>query len=168
MKKLLIICFVIAALLIPAFVFAASCESEEGKDPTPEDIAKFGQVMELFSSAIGEGSPDCVETSDPESMPFTITFNDCDFEGIIVNGSVTLSVSGDENQFSITFAGTLTMTGTGAPANSVAFNFTLTVTGDYPDYTFAMTGTITIDGTVFKASGFMEDFADVFFYLYNY
>jgi hypothetical protein len=160
----------VAAFLIPAYVFAASCDSEEGIDPTEADIQQFTEIMVFFGGIMeGEEPPPCAtvtETETQTSLTMSVTFNNCDFEGIIVNGSFTLTLNMvSECVYTISYSGSVTMSGTGAPAESVAFNLTMTI--DSCAATFeegvSVSGTVTIDGTVFKASGFLEEL-----YYYGY
>jgi hypothetical protein len=157
MKKLSIICLVFALLLLPAYVFASSCGGEDAVDPAAEDIAQFVEIMSLIGEAMDEDPPPCVDQVEGD-MSMSITFNSCDFEGVIVDGTVSLTASEGSTSASINFSGTLTFTGPGAPASSVAFNFTLTVDFSSYPYSFAMSGTITIDDTVFNAAGFLNEF----------
>jgi len=145
-----------------SFLFVLSCDNAtEGEDATAEDIAKFVEVMSIFDW--GETTPECVTESESETQA-SLTFTNCEFDGVIVNGTVTMAFSGTETQASITFTGTLNFTGAGAPASSVSFNFTLTIDMSSYPYSFAMSGTVTIDGTVFNASGFMNDFLNYYAY----
>ena len=161
MKKILIICFVVAMLLIPAYVFASSCGSEGGVDPTAEDVEQFIEIMTLFTGVMEGDPPPCVtvstsEPSDPEGG--TITFNNCDFGGIIVNGSVNLKLTMNGDVISMSYSGSLTFSGTGAPAESVTFNMTLSIdtSASTLEEALSASGTVTIDGTVYNATGFME------------
>jgi hypothetical protein len=158
MKKLLIVCFVVVALLIPAYMFAASCESEEGKDPTAADVEQFVDIMMFFSGTMEgidpENPPACVDMSEESTattMTMSVTFNNCVFDGITVDGTMTMTITqtGPESG-TIEYSGSLTMSGTGAPCSSVSFDMTMTIDGA----SYSVSGTVTIDGETFKASGF--------------
>ena len=161
--------FVLIAFIVAVFSLVAvlSCDTSEGKDPTEADIAKFVEIMTFFGDVL-EGEPPCVDFDEGETATSyweTYTFNDCDFEGIGISGSMTLTgTMVSETQFTLNFSGTLNFTGEGAPASSVSFDFTITITGSYPDFSYAMSGTITIDGETFKASGFMDEFLTYYMY----
>ena len=153
---------VFAVVFISLALFFSCDDGTKAVDPTAEDIAKFVEVMQVFVPFMGP-EPPCVDMSYGEDT-VTLTFTNCESDGVIINGSITLTVSGDPySQLSITFNGTLNLSGAGAPVSSIAFNFTLTVDmSAYPSYSFAMSGTITIDGTVFNASGFLNEFVDYY------
>ena len=167
MKKLFIICFVVAALLIPAYVFASSCEGEEGVDPTAEDIEQFTEIMMFVGGIMDEvdfeDPPPCMVVSEDmtdTSIILSVTFNNCVFEGITIDGTITITITPTgEYSGTITYTGSLTMSGPGAPCSSVSFNMTMTFT----ETSFSASGTVTIDGTTFKASGFADQL-----YYYGY
>lgn len=160
MKKVVVISFIVVMFLIPAYLFSSSCGGEEGVDATEEDIQQFIEIMMMFTSVMEGEPPACVDMStsspsDPEGG--TITFNNCDFGGVIVNGSVNLKMTSSGSIWSLSYSGSLTFSGPGAPAESITFNMTMNI--DYSASTLeealSGSGTITIDGTTFKVEGFL-------------
>lgn len=156
---------VFAVVFISLTLFLSCDNGTKAVDPTAADIQKFVDIA-TFLGGIMEGEPPpCVTVS--ESSPYdpeggTMTFTNCDFECLIVDGSVNMKMAWNDPIFSMTLSGELNFSGTCAPASSISFDFTMTIdTSTGPDYSIAVSGTITIDGTVFNASGFLNEIYDM-------
>ena len=156
--------FVLFGVVLTFFLVFSSCTTESFEQLTEEDMATlqaamgvgFGELMEL-----GEEDPlPSGITSEATEGFMTLTFTNYtnpSYPGITVNGSLTMSISGDENTFIITLTGNLTFTGTGAPVNTLGFNITITTTDPFGTPTVTISGYIAMDGTKYDASTLTGD-----------
>ena len=161
MRKLKLVIIGALVMLTALFVVFIGCENA-APDPTQEDLDKLGAAMGIAFGELEdfESPPSGVTVSgDPYYDPNggTITFTDYEnstYSGIIVNGSLNLKISASGDIITATITGTLTFTGTGAPAGTVSFDMTITIdVSDYYNPVVTASGTFSIDGEEFNASG---------------
>jgi len=165
MKKAIIICFAVVVLLIPALVFASSCDDGTTLvDPTAEDLAQFECIAESIFDVIENAESGVTMSGDPEDPEGgTITFENATYNDVTINGSLHLKISvdysGPDPVVTFTFSGSLTFTGANACAESFSMDLTLTV--DYGASTeeeaLSGSGSITVDGTSFAVDEFLAD-----------
>lgn len=168
----MIISFIVAIFLIPAMVFASSCDSGAA-DPTEEDLQQFADIMEAVGMVM-EGDPENVEFSetDPEDPEGgTITFNNASYGGVTINGSlnmkITVDYSGTYPIVTFVYKGSLTFSGENAPAETFEMDMTMVVDFNAASFEEALSGsgTITIDGQAFNVAAFLEDIYYWYYYM---
>jgi hypothetical protein len=150
-KGIIIVCFVLAVM--GSFI---SCSTEELAQATDQDIANLGTAMGAAFTGLDYEIPPSgisVEFDDPQNPSvITITWTNYDAGGIIINGSLVMSISTTSETLSVYMVGTLTFSGL-APVTSVALNMTATI--DLVTFDLTLFGHITIDDTKFDASSFV-------------
>jgi hypothetical protein len=166
--KLAIVAFTVITISLVGFI---GCENG-APDPSDEDLEKLGSAMEIAIGDVDFDYPPAGVTisGDPYYDPNggTITFTNYvnpNFPGITVNGSLFMKITAAGNTASVTVSGTITFSGTGAPAQSIGFDMTINL--DFTDPynpVITVSGTFSIDGNEFSAAGI----GDLFWYYYYY
>ena len=150
-KGIIIVCAVLA--IVVSFI---SCSNEELEQATDQDITNLGVVMGAAFTGLDYENPPSginVEYDDPlDPSVITITWTGYDAGGIIINGSIVITISTTSETMSVRMTGTLTFSGV-APVTSVTFNMTANI--DLMTFDLTLVGTITIDSTKFDASSFV-------------
>jgi len=156
MKKSIKYLITIVVLVMVAGFFL-SCDTGEGAiDPGEEQIAAMLAGYIIIMAAELTECPVTVDTGDEDNGSSTTTFDNCVVDTVTINGSMTETWSTTESTYTEKITGSITMTGTGAPANTVVFDVTVTV--DLLTAEETITGTITIDGVKYNAAGFADIF----------
>jgi hypothetical protein len=106
-----------------------------GGSVSKEDAQQGAQVAFDAFANLSEGG-DCVSSEITDSTT-TLTFTDCIFDGVTLNGTISVT----DNDGSISTSGDLELSGGGIPVSSVTWDMNVNTT---------ISGTITVDGTTFS------------------
>jgi hypothetical protein len=159
---------VVVGVIVVTLALFLSCDNGGGaSQPSQGDIDNLGIAMgsafepitvtgdeETLSLISTDGSVTITPGGTPQAPTFTITWNNYTdpATNVTINGTMTLSLSGDSSTLTVTMVGTLTVGN--APITTVAFNVTITVDLTATTDGTTISGTITIDGSEFDAAGF--------------
>ncbi len=89
------------------------------------------------------------------NFSMTYTFNSYISAGITLNGSLTLTYSGDQNTFNYDVDGTINFTGSNIGTGSITYDYTMSATQN----NFTFSGTITV---VYEGSSYTYDLSEIY------
>ena len=112
-----------------------------GSELTQEQAAQAAaEAFGYVDSAYDEVPPTCIELEYGDTQT-TITFNNCVFDEITVNGSMTVSSMRTQT----TSSGSLTLAGAGLPASPLTVSWSLLIVSEPP----SISGQISVGGTTY-------------------